>query len=195
MSFWTDENGEDITNTGDEYEIPSGDLDPIPNGSSVLAMIDEAKWDKRGEGMDEAKFVSIRWSVVAPDEYKNRKIFQKLWVTDDDPNAEDAEKAAKKRTRQRKMLVAIDANSGRGLPKDRAPTDEEMAINLCGKPMIIKCMEYDFPSRENPNERIVGNWISKVAPASKGVDVKPPKDRAQTQAAPGSAAMDDKIPF
>ena len=43
MGFWNLSDGEDAAKTGAEYEIPGGNMDPIPAGSSVLAMIDEAK--------------------------------------------------------------------------------------------------------------------------------------------------------
>ena len=49
MSFWDLSDGANAADEkSTEYEIPSGgNLDPIPDGSSVLAMIDEAKWDQK----------------------------------------------------------------------------------------------------------------------------------------------------
>ena len=81
--FWNLSDGGNAKDTGTEYEIPGGNMDPIPDDSSVLAMIDEAKWADK----DDARYVSLRWSVISPDGFKNRKVFQKLWVTDDDPMA------------------------------------------------------------------------------------------------------------
>lgn len=192
MSFW------DLTDGGNaaeekqtEYEIPGGgNMDPIPDGSSVLAMIDEAKWDNK-EGNE---FVSLRWTVLGPDEYKNRKVFQKLWVTDDDPNVKDADKAAKKRDKARRMLAAIDANAGGKLTaKEGVPTDETLTACLTNKPMIIRVAVWEMPDRENPSEKISGNWVQACAPKSKGVDVKEP---APKKAAPASAGdMDGEIPF
>ena len=102
MSFWNLSDGGDASQDAQtEYEIPSGNLDPIPDGSSVLAMIDEAKWDSKND----ADYISLRWSVLSPDEYKNRKVFQKLWVTDDDPMAKDEAKAAKKRDKAPRTLA------------------------------------------------------------------------------------------
>jgi hypothetical protein len=196
MSFWDLSDGGSAADTGTEYEIPSGNLDPIPDGSSVLAMIDEAKWDEK----DNAQYISLRWSVLSPDEYKSRKIFQKLWVTDDDPMAKDASKAAKKRDKALRMLAAIDSNAGGKLtPKGSAPTDNDLTACLCNKPMIIKCMIWSLDDRDRPGEKIEGNWIAAVAPKAKGIDVKPAKPRpaqsAASQAPANHGAMDDEIPF
>jgi hypothetical protein len=192
MSFWDLSDGGTARDTETEYEIPSGNLDPIPDGSSILAMIDEAKWDEK----DGADFISLRWSVLSPDEYKNRKVFQKLWVTDNDPNAKDENAASKKRDKARRMLAAIDANAGGKLTKKEGiPTDETLTICLTNKPMIIKCMLWEMPDREKHGEFIRGNWIAAVAPKSKGIDVKAAKV-AQAKPAIASAPVDDdEIPF
>ena len=193
MSFWDLSDGGTAAETGTEYEQPSGNLEPIPDGSSVLAMIDEAKWDEK----DGADYISLRWSVLSPDEHKNRKVFQKLWVTDDDPNAKDASAAAKKRDKARRMLAAIDANAGGKLTKKGGvPTDETLTVCLTNKPMIIKCMLWEMPDRERHGEFIRGNWIAAVAPKSKGIDVKEAK--AAPAAKSGSAHYDldgDDVPF
>lgn len=191
MSFWDLSDGSNAAETGAEYEIPGGgNLDPIPADSSVLAMIDEAKWDDRND----ASYISLRWTVLAPDEYKNRKIFQKLWVTDDDPQAKDADKAAKKRDKARRMLAAIDANAGGKLARTgAAPTDESLSMALTNHPMIIKLMVWSMPDREQPGETISGNWVTAVAPKSKGVDVKPAKPKPEPRSQNSDFA--DSIPF
>lgn len=198
MSFWDLSDGTDASqNTQTEYEIPGGNMNPIPDGSSVLAMIDEAKWDEK----EAAEFISLRWSVLSPDEYKNRKVFQKLWVTDYDPTAKDADKAAKKRDRARRMLAAIDANAGGKLVKKGGqPTDDDLTSCLSNKPMIIKCMVWSMPDREQPGQNIEGNWISAVAPKAKGIDVKEPAPKKSAPVGSGAPAgggrdMDDEIPF
>ena len=109
MSFWDLSTGESAATTGTEYEVSTGNIDPIPAGSSVLAMIDEIKWDRKPTGEE---FISARWTVLAPEEYKNRKVFHKLWVTDLDPSAKDEQAGKSKRDKARKMLAAIDANAG-----------------------------------------------------------------------------------
>ena len=194
MSFWDLSDGGTARDTETEYEIPSGNLDPIPDGSSVLAMIDEAKWDEK----DGADFISLRWTVLEPDEYKNRKVFQKLWVTDDDPNAKDSSAASKKRDKARRMLAAIDANAGGKLTKKEGiPTDETLTTCLTNKPMIIKCMIWEMPDRERHGEFIRGNWIAAVAPKSKGIDVKEAKaaPAAKGGAPAGIADLGDEVPF
>jgi len=196
MSFWDlSDGGNAAESASEEYEIPSGNLEPIPDGSSVLAMIDEAKWEEKNG----AKYVSLRWSVLSPDEYKNRKVFQKLWVLDDDPSSKDEAKAAKKRDKARRMLAAIDANAGGKLTrKPGMPTDETLTQCLTNKPMVIKCMEWSIDDNET-GETIRGNWISAVAPKSKGIDVKEAKPSVQRPKAQGNVDHrpidDDDLPF
>lgn len=192
MSFWDLNDGTSAAETAEtEFEIAGGDMSPIPNGSSVLALIDEAKWENK-EGAD---YINLRWTVLAPDEYKNRKVFQKLWVADDDPNAKDASKAATKRDKAKRMLAAIDANAGGKLAKSKTlPTDDSLTLHLTNKPMIIKVMVWSMPDRDRPGETMEGNWICAVAPKSKGVDVKDapsPKPRAASAA----VDFDDEVPF
>jgi hypothetical protein len=198
MSFWDLSDNSSAANTGQEYEVPGGNLDPIPAGSSVLAVIDEAKWDKKPNTGEE--FISLRWSVVSPDEYKNRKVFHKLWVTDLDPQAKDEAKAIQKRDKARRMLAAIDANAGGKLTaQEGKPSDDSMALHLCNKPMIITLMEWSM--RGNDGSDMSGNWVSAVAPKSKGIDVKAPSAKAKPSSAgamgsrPASKDIDDEIPF
>lgn len=196
MSFWDLSDGESAATGEKEYEQATGNLEPIPDGSSVLAIIDEAKW---GETRDrDAEFISLRWSVTGPEEYINRKVFQKLWVTDDDPNTTDADKMAKKRDKAKRMLAAIDANCGGKLARKAArPTDDDLALALTNKPMVIKCMVWEMKSTDGTMNS--GNWIAAVAPRSKGVDVKAAKAPAakSTPAASsfGDDLDDDLIPF
>jgi len=194
MSFWDlSDGGNAAESASEEYEIPSGRT--IPDGSSVLAMIDEAKWDEKNG----AKYVSLRWSVLSPDAYKNRKVFQKLWVLDDDPSSKDEAKAAKKRDKARRMMAAIDANAGGKLTrKPGMPTDETLTQCLTNKPMVIKCMEWSIDDNQT-GETIRGNWISAVAPKSKGIDVKEAKPSVQRPKAQGYVDHrpidDDDLPF
>lgn len=189
MGFWDLSDGESAATGEKEYEQETGNLDPIPDGSSVLAIIDEAKWGETRD--DHAEFVSLRWSVMEPAEYANRKVFQKLWVTDDDPNVSDAAKMDRKRDKAKRMLAAIDANAGGKLARKAArPTDDDLALALTNKPMIIKCMVWEMGDNK-------GNWIAAVAPKSKGIDVKEAKAKPATtssRAAP-AAIDDDDIPF
>lgn len=197
MSFWDLSDGSSAATGEKEYEQPSGNLDPIPNGSAVLAVIDEAKWaETRNEN---ARFVSLRWSVTGPEEYINRKVFQKLWVLDDDPNTTDAAKMAKKRDKAKMMLGAIDANCGGKLSrlKDRLFDDDDLALALTNKPMVIKCMVWEMKGTDGTMNS--GNWIAAVAPRSKGVDVKAAKAPAAKASSPASSFGGDDddldIPF
>lgn len=195
MGFWNTSDGEDAAKTGTEYEIPGGSMDPIPAGSSVLAMIDEAKWDHTQNDAEE--FVSLRWTVLAPEEYKNRKVFHKLWVTDHDPNAKDHAKAVAKTDKARKMLAAIDANAGGKLTaKDARPSDDDLARALQDRPMVITLMIWD-----SNTGGAGGNWVAAVAPKNKPLkigDKAPAKAKAASQGSAGGAyagGMDDEIPF
>lgn len=195
MGFWNTSDGEDAAKTGAEYEIPGGSMDPIPAGSSVLAMPDEAKWSYTKGNAEE--YVSLRWTVLAPEEYKNRKVFHKLWVTDHDPNVMDTAKAIAKTDKARKMLAAIDANAGGKLTaKDEKPKDDDLARALCDKPMVITLMTWDSNTGGSG-----GNWVSAVAPKSKALKIgekvaaKAKGSGSSGGAYAGGGVMDDEIPF
>jgi hypothetical protein len=206
MGFWDLSDGETAANTGTEYEVPSGNIEPIPAGSSVLAMIDEVKWETKQTGEE---FVSARWTVLAPKEYENRKVFHKLWVMDLDPSAKDQAAGLKKRDKARKMLAAIDANAGGKLTaKVGRPTDDDL-LHLTNKPMIATIMTWSMPDTRNGG-MMHGNWVSAVA--SKGAkeihvaEAKPlptsgapaRRDDFGVGAGQGSARRDldgDDIPF
>jgi len=203
--FWDLSDGESAaTSATKEFEMPGGgNFDPIPDGSTVLAMIDEAKWDAKADG---AEYISLRWTVIAPEAFKNRKVFQKLWVTDDDPSADNQDKAAKKRDKARRMLAAIDANAGGKLTKKAGvPSNEDLTINLSNKPMTIKCMVWTVQDSKTGDE-ITGNWISAVAPKSKGTNVtdagraapsknSSPMAKAKERSFADTAEERDEIPF
>ena len=192
--FWNLSDGEDAAKTGAEYEIPGGNMDPIPAGSSVLAMIDEAKWDHTQNDAEE--YISLRWTVLAPEEYKNRKVFHKLWVTDHDPNAKDHAKAVAKTDKARKMLAAIDANAGGRLTaKDARPSDDDLARALQDRPMVITLGVWE----SNQPGGSGGNWVMAVAPKNKALKIG---DKAPAKKSGGNpldfnrrADVDDEIPF
>lgn len=192
--FWNLSDGDNAAKTGTEYEIPGGNMDPIPAGSSVLAMIDEAKWDHTQNDAEE--YISLRWTVLAPEEYKNRKVFHKLWVTDHDPNAKDTAKAIAKTDKARKMLAAIDANAGGKLTaKDARPSDDDLARALQDRPMVITLMTWESNTGGGG-----GNWVSAVAPKNKPLKIG---DKAPAKKSGGNPLdfnrrgpeVDDEIPF
>jgi hypothetical protein len=158
--FWgLSEGGSAADNASGEFDAGGGNMQPIPSDTNVLAAIDEAKWSKNQKG-DE--FISLRWSVMQPEEFENRKVFQKLWVTDFDPNI-GVDKAIAKRDKAKKMLAAIDSNAGgKLLAKPIMPTDESMTLHLTNKPMIIKVMVWEMTDRMT-GDVARGNWVGAVS--------------------------------
>lgn len=187
--FWTTSDGEAIESTK-EFDGGGGGFELIPDGSSVLAMPDEAGWEENKDG---DRFIKIRWNVVKPEEFANRKVFHKLWVLDDDPNAKDP---AKKRDKAKMMLAAIDANAGGKLAaKGKMPTDDDLALALINKPMVIRVHEY-----EGQNGGNAGNWVAAIMPKThelkigklKYGEAKKPYGVTNSR---GSDDMDDEVPF
>ncbi len=161
------------------FETGGGDMELIPAKTQVLAAPDEAKWDAPKDGGD--SFVSIRWTVLQPKEYENRKVFHKLRVNDPDP---------KKAEKAKRMLAAIDANAGGKLMAAGVePTDQSLTASLVNKPMMLLLQVWELED-ENTGEKKRGNWVSAVSPRTAGGAQKPAQ-------APKPAAdnFDDDIPF
>jgi len=134
-----------IETTG-EFEI-SANFEPIPEGTQVVALANEAKWDEY-EG---TYYISIAWEILQG-EFKNRKIFQKLRVRDDDQ---------KKREKAIKMLAAIDKNAGGLLMRQSVePSDESLAQALLNKPMALRLGLWDMNGK-------TGNYVQAVAPIAR----------------------------
>jgi hypothetical protein len=203
MSFWDlsdgDKANEDVKT---EYEIPGGNLEPIPNNSDVLARIKGAKWNGKKDA--DEKYVEIEWQVEKPEAFFNRIVFQKLWVDDLDPSAKDKDKAIAKRDKARRMLATIDANAkGRLMQSGDAPTDDSLALALVDAKMVIKCMLWEVEDRQS-GDTIRGNWVSAVKPKDAEVrvgDPLPPKKPSSGKGASGGSGtgggfdLDDEIPF
>lgn len=191
MSFWNLSSGEQVKTDGN-FESGGGDMTPIPDGTSVLAIADEAKWDSFNDG---PQFISIRWSVMAPQEYKNRKIFQKLWVGGNNPHHKDP---AKQGDSHKRMLAAIDANAGGKLfASGEAPTDDSMTRFLCNKPMVLKLGVWEM---EVEGQSKSGNWIQAVSPrnggaAQKKVEPKKQEEKPEAPEFQGDDDLDPDIPF
>lgn len=192
MSFWDLSSGDQVS-TEKEYEAPSGGGNLIlPDGSSVVASIDECKWQSFQGGEEH---ISARWNILAPEEYQGRKIFQKMYPEGDTARNTDPAKAKKKGDTAKRMLAAIDANCGGGLMKlQRKPSDEDFAMHLTNKPMVIRLGLWDMDGKQ-------GNWVQAVSPASKPVSVDASKvtkaaPKAQASSVGGSSRYDDdEIPF
>ena len=205
MSFWDLSDGQTAADTSKEYEIPGGSMEPIPNNSDVLAIIDQAKWaNKDKDDKNSPAYIELRWSVMAPEAVKGRKVFHKLWVTDFDPNAKDDTKAKAKRDKARRMLAAIDANAGGNLTRTgEQPTDETLTLHLSNKPMVVKLMVWSMTTSDGTD--MAGNWVSAVSPSDKPLHIsnEPLPKTSQAPASGGgggtygggSSVDDDEIPF
>lgn len=200
MSFWDLSDGgaanEDVKK---EYEVPGGNMDPIPNNSDVLAYIKAAKWASKRDA--DERYIEIQWQVEKPAEFLNRVVFQKLWVDDLDPTAKSEEKAKDKRDKARKMLATIDANAkGRLMQSGEAPTDDSLALALVDARMVIKCMEWSIEDRSS-GETIRGNWVSAVKPkdaetsVGKALPAKSSGGGGGRPSGGGGFDLDDEIPF
>jgi len=164
MGFFTLSDNSNAAETGGQFETGGGDIEPIPSGTTVLAAPDEAKIDDyNGE-----QFISIRWVVLQPAEYANRKIFQKVRVYDSD---------SKKSDKAKRMLAAIDTNAGgQLLASGEAPDDHNLTVALVNKPMMLKLQVWEI-EKEDGSGKMRGNWVSAVAPRNG-------QGPAATQAAP-----------
>lgn len=178
------------------YDTGAGGFELIPADTSALTIIDEAKWDKDRDGN---RYISLRWSMLAPESIKNRKVFQKLWVADFQPGAKDPEK---KRDNAKRMMAAIATNcGGKLLTLGREPTDEDLFAHLTNKHMIVKIMIYDLPG--NNGDRVRGNFIAAVSPKSQGgvstdqqvADNAKKAPQQQSSGTRSNRVEDDEIPF
>jgi hypothetical protein len=196
MSFWQTSDNDDATKTDGSFESGGGNFDPIPEGSSVLAMPDEAKWDSPRDRSEE--FVSIRWSVIAPQEYANRKVYQKLWVDDHDPSVRDSTKAVRKTDKAKRMLAAIDANAGGKLARNaKRPDDADLATALLLKQMVIKLGVWSMTNERG--EENSGNWVMAVSRKANGTVEAKPAAAVQTSQGQTRVTSDDddfdSVPF
>ena len=167
MSFWaTSSGGNAAQDASNEFETGGG-FEIIPDKSTVLAEIDQAGW---AQDQNFNNYISLRWNVLKPEEVAGRKVFQKLWVEDLDPNAKDEKKGMEKRDKALNMLAAIDANAGGKLArKGSRPTDDELALALIGKPMAIFLRIW-----ENRDKEPGGNWVAGVYPKNRDLALGKP---------------------
>ena len=185
MSFF------DFGNTAENngtFETSSGDIKPIPKGTIVKAIAEEAKWFGGEYGPE---FVSIKWQVTEG-EYKNRKIFQKIHTQSDDPN---------KSKKAQMMLGAINHNANGGLEKlAHKPTDAELNNALTFKPMMLKLEVWEIKEDRDTGAKLpqeewkYGNWVSMVSPVG---SVKPTQATraAEAQNTAVVADPDSDLPF
>lgn len=165
MNFFNLSDGTSAATGKTEFELGGGE--PIPDNTKLLAIIDEAKWtDFEGNF-----YISLRWTVLQPAEYKNRKVFQKLHVED-----------PKKADKAKRMLAAVDANCGGKLAAAGVqPGDQALTAALTNKPMVICVKVWEM----NDNK---GNWVCAVS-ARKQQQTEPAPVVTQTH------SFEDDIPF
>lgn len=174
MNFWEVE-GQKIESNGTiEVEGGSSNGLPIPAGTQVRVVIDEAVWKTTEK---EGTFINVKHKVIAPEVYKGRVIFQKIHVRIHEfksaPNWCRLDEAGinKKRAAALRMLAAIDANAGGKLmATPSAPTDDKLSTCLCGKQMALTLDTWEITTDQNgqqiPNavDYARGNWVKKVEP-------------------------------
>lgn len=180
MSFWATSDGSSAQKTEGKFEMGGGDLAPIPDGTSVLAIAEEAKNDEYQDN----QYIKVKWRISKPAEYANRVIFQKVQVY---------EKDAGKADKAKRMLAAIASNAGGGLftsmeqRNETMPSDMSLA-QLCNRPMVLKMGVWELDDKSKS-----GNWVQAVAPAKAGTAA--PAAVAAPKPAPAAADFDDDIPF
>ena len=195
--FWGLSDGSSATDTDENFELAGGNLEPIPEGSTVIAAVEAAAWKDDKDGNE---FLEIKWRVAKPEAFANRVIYQKLWVTDADPRAKDEAAAKKKQDNARRLLSRLDAEAGGKLArKSGKPTDDELAVALQNKLMAIKVMVWAM--KGNDGSDMSGNWIAAVMSKTKPVEITsaaPPKAQAaKVQTSQGFVGDDfgDDVPF
>jgi len=159
MSFWAQSTGESATDNVEKEFDAGGGFITIPDGSTVLAFINDAGWD----GDEGARYINLQWKVEKPEAVAGAVVFQKLWVSDADPNAKSPDK---KRDKALKMLATIDANAGGKLAaRGEAPTDDSLTLALKNSQMAITCKIWELTGDQG--QTLSGNWIAAVAPKTK----------------------------
>lgn len=177
MSFWNLEDNTSAAETGGKFESGGGSMEPIPDGTAVLAAIEEAKWDSH----EDLHYISLKWRVLTG-QYEKRVIFQKVKVNGDS----QAKDPAMTKDKAKRMLAAIDTNAGGKLiASGEEPTDAALMSALVGKPMFIKVFVWEMNDKK-------GNWIGAVAP-KKGA--QPIEQAPAPTPAPSADFGDDDIPF
>lgn len=147
MSFFTLSTGEQAKSTT-SFELAGGEVELIPAGTIMQAVITEAKWDEhQGE-----ETIKLRWDVIGKD-YKGRVIFQKIRAADSEP---------KKRDKAIQMLMAIDANSGGHLSTLTDKPDDNDLSKLCNKKMGIMVDIWKLKDKDTGEEKS-GNWVKMVS--------------------------------
>lgn len=177
-NFWNTSDGKAVEKTK-EHESGSG-FDLFPDGEKLLAIIDEVGWSTgyAEEGAAAPDVIKMRWTVLAPEKYKNRKVFQNIKVNDEKPTTADNAK---------RMLMAIDQNAGGKLSSlTSEPSDNDLMSALLNKTMVIRMGVWSMNGKE-------GNWVNAVSPRN-GQAAAAAAPEAVSSGVPDLNA-DDPIPF
>jgi len=187
MSFWTTSAGTAATvNVQAEGTYDAGgSSEPLPENSSVQAFIEIAAWKTGREEDGQPEYINLQWRIEKPDSVARRVVFQKLWVTDADPNAKDA---GAKRDKALAMLAKIDAIAGGKLAKiNGKPDNDALAIALQHKIAVIKLGVWEIGGT-------VGNWVKAISPPGQELDVPAGAGKPASSIARHDD-LSDEIPF
>lgn len=173
MGFWNLSDGKAVESKS-EFELGGG-FEVIPDGSRVLAAVEECK-DDQWEG---ERFFNLKWRILEG-EYKNRIIFQKLKVFSS---------KEKQRDNAITMLAAIDANAGGKLmASGKEPTDFAIASALANRPMILLLRVW-----ESEDKQKTGNYVAGVFSRQQTKASPTPKQSAPSNEPPMD--FDSDVPF
>lgn len=173
MGFWNLSDGKAVESKS-EFELGGG-FEVIPDGSRVLAAVEECK-DDQWEG---ERFFNLKWRILEG-EYKNRIIFQKLKVFSS---------KEKQRDNAITMLAAIDANAGGKLmASGKEPTDFAIASALANRPMILLLRVW-----ESEDKQKTGNYVAGVFSRQQTKASPAPKQSVQSNELPMD--FSDDVPF
>lgn len=173
MGFWNLSDGKAVESKS-EFELGGG-FEVIPDGSRVLAAVEECK-DDQWEG---ERFFNLKWRILEG-EYKNRIIFQKLKVFSS---------KEKQRDNAITMLAAIDANAGGKLmASGKEPTDFAIASALANRPMILLLRVW-----ESEDKQKTGNYVAGVFSRQQTKASTAPKQSAPSGEPPMD--FDSDVPF
>ena len=164
-NFW-DIEGEKLNTTG-KYELGGGGFKLIPDNTNCIALIDKAEWQEY-QGNE---YINIKWLITSPEEYKGRVVFQKLKVFDED---------AKRASKAKQMLSAIDVNAGGKLSKLKSAPSTIQLNALQNAKMMIKVFVWEIDDKS-------GNWVGGVSPA--------PTSSTSAVSTVAETDFEDDVPF
>lgn len=171
----------DVPESG-EFSSGGGDFELIPAKTGVLFEIEAATLEE-ANNFEDTDYINIRWSILKPELYANRKVFQKIRVFSNDKE---------KRKKARQMLAAIDVNSDNRLTKYAEKknktleefTTEDLTLCLVGKSMSGVIMIWSMDGK-------TGNYVQSIAPANKAKTTSTGKPVEKKEA----VVDDDDVPF